>query len=610
VRLTRIRMQGYRSVRARLDLPIDPRVTVLLGANDHGKSNILHALRHLNDDVPFSAEDINWDSDDPEAHPHVSYWIDLSEDDKAALLDIANRVIEGEALQEAETGDPSAAAKAPAKPLTLLHMPAELQIERKGLAGKRIATTPRGLPSGAATELIKERLPRVELIQPFDRVPDEVTAAELPTESFEFMQGLFRYAGIEEAEWAGIFEQDAKTSRRLADASRVLSDTLRATWSQGRELDFSLAHHSAHEAVELRITEPSIKGRFVRASQRSSGFTHFFSLRAVLHARQERKEAASYIWLFDEPGIYLHPAGQHDLLQALESIAEHNQVVYSTHSIFLVNKNYPPRHRLVLKRATGTVIDSKPYTSGWHPALEALGLALPGTILFAKYVLITEGDSDPVLLYALLRKVLEAGKVDVDLNPLAIVGSGDSRNADVLIRVLSEAVQQPKIAVLLDGDKGGSDRLAALKRTLDNKGIPFRQLTKETSIEDHVPFLDDSYVSAVAEYVIALREDAGKGPDKVREKLKASFGATFPKASTTVGVAAWARNEGRILGELDSYPSAVGIARAYAELISDRNPTDFAKLPKRTADLVSWVTTTLGLPSPVASEEQILEPPA
>jgi hypothetical protein len=60
--LTKVKVKNYLLVNGESDLPIDPRVTVLLGANDHGKSNLLRGLEHINFDKPILAEDENWDS--------------------------------------------------------------------------------------------------------------------------------------------------------------------------------------------------------------------------------------------------------------------------------------------------------------------------------------------------------------------------------------------------------------------------------------------------------------------------------------------------------------------------------------------------------------------
>jgi hypothetical protein len=603
-----------------LDVSLDSRVTVLLGANDHGKSNLLDAIRHLNSDDAFEDDDLNWDSGSEEL-PRIDYWLQLDEDDRLRLLEIANERVASppsdsgldEDLVETPDSPPSdpAAGEADRSPptvpaLSLEDIPSEIRASRVGVSEGRTNETPKGLPKGAARQLLSERLPTVELIQPFDRPPDQVTRAELETEPFEFMVGIFHYAGIREDEWDDIFIQNPKTARRLEDASEVLNATLRESWGQGADLVFSLAHHSAAGAIELRIKDPSVGGRFVHVSQKSSGFTHFFSLKTVLQARQRAADSGRYIWLFDEPGIYLHPAGQRDLQQALEAVAESNQVVYSTHSVFLVNKNFPARHRLVHKGRDGTVIDSKPYTSRWHSALESLGLSLPGSILFASHVLITEGDSEPLLLYPLLRKMIAAGASEADLNPLAVIGSGDARNADVLIRLLSEAEPRPRIAVLLDGDRGGSDRLRVLKRSLDNKSIPWRQLTKDTTVEDHLPHLREAFVPAVSRYIAAVREDQGLAEiANLDKKLASSFDTRFPKPNLTVGVAEWARSEAVSTGGLASEPSSVGIAREYG-LILDEDPS-LAGFNKRPADLLRWVFGSLELPNRAAVEETILD---
>ena len=58
--------------------------------------------------------------------------------------------------------------------------------------------------------------------------------------------------------------------------------------------------------------------------------------------------------------IYIRD-GQRDLMQVMETLSEGNQVLYTTHSIFLANQNYPTRHRLLVRADRGTVLDSKPF---------------------------------------------------------------------------------------------------------------------------------------------------------------------------------------------------------------------------------------------------------
>ena len=58
--LTKLKVRNYLSVNGECELPIDGRVTILLGANDHGKSNLLRALEHLNFGNAIKEDDQNW----------------------------------------------------------------------------------------------------------------------------------------------------------------------------------------------------------------------------------------------------------------------------------------------------------------------------------------------------------------------------------------------------------------------------------------------------------------------------------------------------------------------------------------------------------------------
>lgn len=89
MKLARALIEGYRSIAEPLTFTLDPMVTIVLGANDHGKSNILQALRHLNPDVAFGPEDLHWDMEDqPDRYPHIEYVFDLSDEDRSHLLEL------------------------------------------------------------------------------------------------------------------------------------------------------------------------------------------------------------------------------------------------------------------------------------------------------------------------------------------------------------------------------------------------------------------------------------------------------------------------------------------------------------------------------------------
>jgi hypothetical protein len=114
----------------------------------------------------------------------------------------------------------------------------------------------------------------------------------------------------------------------------------------------------------------------------------------------------------------------------------------------MINKKFPVRHRLITKTNKGTTLDGKPYQRQWKAAIDALGLSLPGTIMFASKVLLVEGDSDPVFVNAILQKLISLGKINADGNSLAVISTGDSKNTDALIRIIERGANGNRALLL------------------------------------------------------------------------------------------------------------------------------------------------------------------
>ena len=593
MQLRQVRIEGFRSIKTEAAMHIEPNVTVIVGANDHGKTNILDALKYLNSEENFDRErDLCWDCyDEPERYPYLQFTLELSEKDRRVLQEEENRIrqtrIDAQAmtdkqladkqgklevankrvtqlqedLESAQTSvrqveialdqdanseelkaahvkaqeavgkakaalDSSATTAAQLKaevelaekekvsqdPPSLLRLndtPEVLVIERRGVEGAIVWDTFPNLDDSNISAMLDKSKPRVELLDPFEGVSDSTTYEELSNAKNEFMKGVFYYAGIELDEWEGVFNQDDVSAKRLEKATDRLNETLKNTWTQGQHLHFGLSHDSQKAAINLRIDDPSVDKRKVRASQRSSGFTHYFSLKTMLYARQREHPAEQYVWLFDEPGIYLHPSGQHDVIHELDAIGRVNQVVYSTHSLFMINKTFPTRHRLIVKDNEGTNVQAKPFTGRWRSVLSALGLHQTGTILFANHVLLAEGDADPILFPAIFQKLVALGKVDMDLNGLSVMATLNTSDTISLIKMLSDSSPCPKMAVLFDGDEGGLNRLKRVKPALEKQGVPWHVLDSGLTSEDLLPLQDELYPAAVGRYLAKLLEDEG-----------------------------------------------------------------------------------------------------
>src|SRR3989344_6765249 len=421
MKLNKLLIQGFKSVKGEETLIVDSKVTILIGANDHGKSNLLDAILHLNDGNKIIAEDQNWDL--PESEIVKLQWHFVP----------SESVLEKLKSMEVVAQTPRDVEGSPAVPIIEESFPVNTSGEIIYYRDSKdnvikILSLPLQIPISKNTDILAMR-PRIELfVPPTTNLIDQVNLSQLDQPDFEFMQGIFRIAGIWDIRKT-IFAQNDTNSKILAQASETLTSVLNDKWNQGKSLKWKLEHTGNNgDHIVIRIQDPSIDSRFTRPSLRSSGFRTYFLLSMVTFARTEKHPSNAYIYLFDEPGTYLHPHAQLDLQRSFESIAEKTQIIYTTHSLFLINKNYPDRNRVVSKTKTGTKIDQKPFTKNWKSVRESLGILLSNNFLIAEKTLLVEGPSDIIYILDAIKKLKASGVVDIDLNDLSVVDAGSSEN--------------------------------------------------------------------------------------------------------------------------------------------------------------------------------------
>src|SRR5207253_372115 len=122
----------------------------------------------------------------------------------------------------------------------------------------------------------------------------------------------------------------------------------------------------------LRIKNRRHRGVSTPFQQRSRGFIWFFSFLvwfdSVQHQLQleTNGEPAELILLLDEPGLALHALAQADFLRYIDELARKHQVLYTTHSPFMVHSDRLHQVRVVEDKVkVGTVISDN--VSGSDP---------------------------------------------------------------------------------------------------------------------------------------------------------------------------------------------------------------------------------------------------
>ena len=282
-------------------------------------------------------------------------------------------------------------------------------------------------PARGIRSILEERLPAFLYFDEYSVMPGRLSvrhacaAGESLAPGERSVLSLIRLAGIELAE----FTRDGYEARKasLEAAAGDLTREVFEYWSQNRELsvefdmDFEPPGADEYEGpfVELRIRDLR-HGVTLNFSDRSQGFTWFFSLLASLSQLERSKRL---ILLLDEPGTSLHGSAQQDLLRFIdERLVPGHQVVYSTHSPFLLDPRRLDRVRTVEdrgddgSRVSGALFD---HSNGTRLPLEvAFGRHLVRSLSAGSADLLVSAPSDHIYLRAVSARLESLGRACLD----------------------------------------------------------------------------------------------------------------------------------------------------------------------------------------------------
>jgi hypothetical protein len=251
------------------------------------------------------------------------------------------------------------------------------------------------------------------------------------------------------------------------------------------------------------------------------------------------------ILLLDEPGLSLHGKAQADLLRYFEEkLNPHHQIVYSTHSPFMV----PPERLLSVRvvedqvemrgarrvpigtKVTENVLSRDPDTT--FPLQGALGYELTQSLFVGKHTLLVEGASDILFLQALSHALKMKGRTGLDVR-WTLCPSGGIGNIRAFVSLFGG--NKLDIAVLADETKGDLKKLEELRRgEILKKGrvLSIADFTgkSESDIEDlfapelFAAIINHAYAlpSALALTGVALRQ-ADPTTERLVKQVEAHF---------------------------------------------------------------------------------------
>lgn len=334
-------------------------------------------------------------------------------------------------------------------------------------------------------------------------------------------------------------------------------------WVQDR--DFALMVSPREHDLVFTIRDRT--GTQYSFDERSSGLKYFLSY-YIQYLAHEHDGPDTEILLMDEPDAYLSSQAQQDLLKVFQAFAfpdgerRRVQVIYVTHSPFLIDKNHADRIRVLEKGVgdEGTRVVRDAARNHYEPLRSAFGAFVGETAFIGHCNLMVEGLGDQILLAGAATWLRNGGVPELetlDLNQLTIVPAGGAPQVPYLVYLArGRDLEQPAVIVLLDSDASGNEARQALKR-----GAPRgRQILSDSfvvqlgelsdlhtaptgaarEIEDLVPL--DLAAAALQQYAREFwRADAALVKAITSEALRAFV---TPERSLFDSIAAWAAQFG------------------------------------------------------------------
>ena len=376
-------------------------------------------------------------------------------------------------------------------------------------------------------------------------------ASNNPDQSDYPLLGLLDLADIDLAQILNLNQ----TERLFTKLEKVIPDLTNTAqklldfWSQNQHhrIKFDIRRPQPEDASDPTNTmhiwirvEDARYGITTSFETQSRGFVWFFSFLAWY--QKVRKDNQNIILLLDEPGLYLHAKAQADLLRYFEEeLAPDHQVIYTTHSPFMIDPWHFDRVRIVqdlsLESDYDNLSDEQQGTKVIDDVLEAipdslfplqgaLGYEIHQTLFIGPNSVVVEGSSD--LLYIETMSALLQQKGKTGLSPdWTITPVGGSDKVPTFVALIG-ANTKLNIAVLIDFQKKDQQKIENLykkKLLKKNHVLTYADFVGDNEADVEDMFDPEFYLKLVnEEFGTSLTvNDLPPGPPRIVRRLEDHF---------------------------------------------------------------------------------------
>lgn len=303
-------------------------------------------------------------------------------------------------------------------------------------------------------------------------------------------------------------EMQEKINQRqtlLESAATKFTESFNIWWGQG---NYNFKFELDGDYFRIKVAD-GLRHEYIELEHRSRGLQWFFSFYLVFLV-ESKKAHKNTILLLDEPGITLHPNSQKDLYLFFETLSQNNQLIYTTHSPFMINPNQLDKVYAVYVNSDGyTEITSDLRHTGnqkrnnsIYPAFAALGLSVSDTLLQGCIPVIVEGISDQIYLSMIKNALINKNILNTN-KEIVFVPSSGTKGVKAILTLLSCIESNEYPYIIVDGDKAGLDLKQALEAGIyagnEDKIITISDFMNDGEIEDLLP--KDLIIKTISYYL-------------------------------------------------------------------------------------------------------------
>ncbi|RJT97038.1 hypothetical protein D6T65_15120 [Arthrobacter frigidicola] len=597
MRLISARVTNFRNVVDSEEIVIDPEVTCLVGKNESGKTALLSALYRVHpvhEATTFEpAKDYpRWKLSKDRREQLVDDAIPVSavfaiEDaDRTAIAEVfgegvllsdtfgLQRTYGGEVTCTLDV-DPTRATK---NLFTTLKTPASLQAEFEddllmgnvALKSRKLTHTEddewaaedlTGLQTelatrlgsnntnGAVQALLIARLPKFFYFADYQSLPgridiDKLQGEETPGETgMQTARALLKLASTDAASLTDEDFEDRKAE--LETVSNEITQEVLTFWKQNEDLSIQIdidkvtvPNQNGYNGATAVAKYLDIRVRDARHGftnnfdQRSSGFRWFFSFLAAFSEFRDYEHGV--VVLLDEPALTLHGRAQADFLNYIdERLAASTQVIFTTHSPFMVDPTKLDRVRIIEDRGArlGSVATQEVMAVGvdsLFPLQAALGYDIAQNLFIGPNNLVVEGTSDYTYLWLLSERLSALDREGLDA-AWRVLPAGGAANIPSFVALMGQTLD---VTTLIDGGPSAQTKLHNLadRGLLQKKRIfvtdQFTDGISPSDIEDLFDPKDYLHLYNLT-FGTKLTKTSIPGRDRIVARIGRAVGAPF-----------------------------------------------------------------------------------